>query len=490
MSKIDFSKNLDAVIKNDDYLYFFKSDEYVKYNWKNDISRSPRKISDGFKGVFPENIDTAFKRGNYVYFFKNDVYVKYDWKTNSITRTAPRKISDGFEGVFTKNIDTAINKDDDDIYFLRGGEYVKFNWKKNKVIDDSSSIQKGWKDVDWHYIDAGVCVGSKRFWNNDRKYYFFKGEEYTRYDSETGGVPTGYPSNIGQSWYLTHGSNWMNKIKDLTYLCQMSLPGTHDSGADFPIPASQCQSESISEQLDGGIRYLDVRCRVKKDNFAIYHGIASQFKTFGDILDDIRKFLEANPSEGIIMNIQDEKGDVENFRTIFDKHYRNYKGITWYGLHDHDDAKEFNNLQLKDIRGKVLVIDNSPKPGKKGSLEGKYRNHAVFVRGKNKTHVNDDGKNLAQKWGFVKSDLIEARIKNGEAGIYFNTCAGERLPYLTPDDYAKGGIVVGEKGMNSRIATYLKGEPEGAYGILSMDYPFSEKGLISRLIYANKRHLK
>lgn len=487
-SDIDFTKNLDAVFKKGDYFYFFKSDEYMKYNYKTDVlsSSSPRKISSGFKGVFPDNIDAAFKKGNYVYFFKNDEYTRFDWEDNGVSKGYPRKISAGFNGVYTEGIDAAINKDNDDIYFFRGGEYVKYNWKDDKS-SKSSSIQEGWNGVNWDRIDSGVCIGSNGLFSNDRQYYFFKGEEYLRYDSDTSGVPKGYPSNTGQYWNLISGFNWMNKIEDATYLSQMSLPGTHDSGANRVIPYSQCQNLSISDQLKGGIRYIDVRCHVNRADFSIYHGKIPQFKTFDSVLDGIRTFLEENPSESVIMNLQDEEGDVDSFRNIFDDEYRDYEGITWYGLHDQVDAKDFKSLQLKDIRGKVLVIDNSPK-GENG-LQGKYRRHEVFLRGKNMTPKDDDGKNLDEKWAFVESDLNEAQMKNGEYGIYLNSCAGVRPPYLTPADYAEGGVLPG-KGINDRIASYLKKNPFGAYGIMSLDYAFSTDGLVSKLIYANKRHFK
>lgn len=234
-----------------------------------------------------------------------------------------------------------------------------------------------------------------------------------------------------------------------------------------------------------------MRCRVNSDGFAIYHDKVPQFKAFGSILDGICKFLENNPSEGLIMNLQNTSGYGENFRTIFDKYYRNYKGITWYGLHDQVDAKDFKSLQLKDIRGKVLVIDNGPKPNVKGSLQGKYRRYDVFVRGKNLTPLDDDGKNVDEKWKFVESDLKTAKTNNGKEGLYMNTCAGvndKNFPYWSPSEYAQGTDTV--EGINSRIASYLKQNPIGAYGVMSMDFAFSTDGLVSKLIYANKPHFK
>ncbi|MDO4364395.1 MAG: phosphatidylinositol diacylglycerol-lyase, partial [Clostridia bacterium] len=57
------------------------------------------------------------------------------------------------------------------------------------------------------------------------------------------------------------GNNWMSGIKDDTAISDISMPGTHDSGTqnvDLPI-WSKTQSLSISEQLNIGVRYFDLR---------------------------------------------------------------------------------------------------------------------------------------------------------------------------------------------------------------------------------------
>lgn len=57
------------------------------------------------------------------------------------------------------------------------------------------------------------------------------------------------------------GNNWMSGIKDDTAISDISMPGTHDSGTqnvDLPI-WSKTQNLSISEQLNIGVRYFDLR---------------------------------------------------------------------------------------------------------------------------------------------------------------------------------------------------------------------------------------
>ena len=54
--------------------------------------------------------------------------------------------------------------------------------------------------------------------------------------------------------------NWLSQINDNVLLSQLSLPGTHNSAAAYlSLPSVQCQGASVSEQLNYGVRFLDIR---------------------------------------------------------------------------------------------------------------------------------------------------------------------------------------------------------------------------------------
>jgi len=153
-------------------------------------------------------------------------------------------------------------------------------------------------------------------------------------------------------------ANWMNCIDDNLPLNQINIPGSHDSGTfdvgklsndaflnvvykglTIPYIAStglsefaQTQDLDITEQLEKGIRYLDVR--LSSDNKSpndlfLSHGkdiyiidilpcIKSDdytFLTFDDVISDCVKFLSKNSNEAIIMHIKEERisdGEVCN----------------------------------------------------------------------------------------------------------------------------------------------------------------------------------
>ncbi|MYV63501.1 phospholipase, partial [Streptomyces sp. SID4931] len=50
--------------------------------------------------------------------------------------------------------------------------------------------------------------------------------------------------------------DWMAALPDGTALQRLTIPGTHDSGARFGGPWSECQNTTIAQQLTSGIRFL------------------------------------------------------------------------------------------------------------------------------------------------------------------------------------------------------------------------------------------
>src|SRR5262245_27175119 len=57
------------------------------------------------------------------------------------------------------------------------------------------------------------------------------------------------------------GKTWMKKLADSKKLSELTIPGTHDTcalhGGDIP----KCQAWSLKDQLEAGIRFIDIRCR-------------------------------------------------------------------------------------------------------------------------------------------------------------------------------------------------------------------------------------
>ena len=161
------------------------------------------------------------------------------------------------------------------------------------------------------------------------------------------------PSNARVDVGNYNGNDFLAKIDDKTPLSQIALPGTHDSGAtrDFFIPATaRCQWMTIAEQLDAGVRYMDIRLKRVNGNLDIYHGPAYQGLSFEDVLDQVFDFFTQNPSETLIMCIKEEgdpKGEnaelCDMIKAVIDKNANK-----WF--------TENRIPTLGEARGKIVLM--------------------------------------------------------------------------------------------------------------------------------------
>ncbi|WP_130068191.1 phosphatidylinositol-specific phospholipase C domain-containing protein [Bacillus albus] len=178
-------------------------------------------------------------------------------------------------------------------------------------------------------------------------------------DGNGAGRPFAYSHDSAQH---TYNPNWMKDIKDTAKLSELSIPGTHDSMAyKTLVPGTDhvyTQSMSLEKQLNSGIRFLDMRCKVQKGIFWMYHGPYYLDNKFDFVLDRVTKFLKENPSETILMRVKQEadKGandrveDVE-FDEIFKKYMDKFPTFFW-------DSKggSIDNPTLGEMRGKIVIL--------------------------------------------------------------------------------------------------------------------------------------
>lgn len=151
---------------------------------------------------------------------------------------------------------------------------------------------------------------------------------------------------------------WMARCGGSALLSSLNIPGTHDSGAyrsssglDAQMMA-KCQSRDIREQLDNGVRYLDIRCKHVSDRFEIYHGVISQALSFDDVLGQVTGFLQRNPTESVIFAVKQEGQRKGKCTRCFAETF------LWYA-----DRWNMNNWYLGDViptlrrvRGKMVLV--------------------------------------------------------------------------------------------------------------------------------------
>ena len=199
-------ENINAVVLwNNGKAYFFSGSNYSSYDVASDQAdlKNPFPIMGhlhwpGWPGNFSD-IDAAVLWNNSkAYFFKDDHYISYDLTIKHVDWWYPKKIVANWSGWpenFT-NIDAGVVWNNGKAYFFKGDEYIRYDLSNDSV--DSGYPKKivsnwsGWPE-NFTDIDAGVV------WNNG-KAYFFKGDEYIRYDLSNDSVDAGYPKKITVNW--------------------------------------------------------------------------------------------------------------------------------------------------------------------------------------------------------------------------------------------------------------------------------------------------
>ncbi|MGW2018692.1 phosphatidylinositol-specific phospholipase C [Streptomyces sp. NPDC001927] len=253
--------------------------------------------------------------------------------------------------------------------------------------------------------------------------------------------------------------DWMAGHGDPTPLQKLTLPGTHDSGARFGGPWSECQNTTIAQQLAAGIRFLDVRCRVTGGSFAIHHGASYQNMMFGDVLIACRDFLAAHPSETVLMRVKQEYSSDSDatFGAVFTDYLDN-RG--WRSLFRIGDTVP----TLGEARGKVVLIaDNGGLPGLKWWDGG-----AIAIQ--------DDWNALPNaKYPKIEAHFRSAVAQPGKLYINFVSTSASLPPRWNSDN------------LNPRVHGFLDGTANSwkGLGIVVMDYPNTRSGLVESLIRHN-----
>ena len=145
-------------------------------------------------------------------------------------------------------------------------------------------------------------------------------------------------------------SQWMGMIKDETLLKNVVIPGAHDAGTKGLSYLAKTQDRDTADMLACGTRYLDLRVSKTKDGeLKIYHG---PFKgvTLDSVLEQIKQFLNANPTEALVLDFQHFDGDAE-----LDTQTK-VLTLPVVEAQGNDFVEFVDNLTLGDIRGKCLIL--------------------------------------------------------------------------------------------------------------------------------------
>ncbi|MBA3459399.1 MAG: phosphatidylinositol-specific phospholipase C [Deltaproteobacteria bacterium] len=273
---------------------------------------------------------------------------------------------------------------------------------------------------------------------------------------------------------------WMGDQDHARSLGELSIPGTHDSGARFEFSPglAKTQELTIAQQLDAGVRYLDIRCRHVGDAFLIYHGAVDQNQTYDEVLATLFAFLDEHPSEAIIASVKEEatpSGNTRSFEATFAA-YLAQAPQRWHL----DPAVP----RLGEVRGQVVLlrrfsamttplgIDAAPWPDNTTFTVA----NAASLRVQDAYMVADN----SVKWAAITSLLGEVRTAPSST-LFLDYTSGYQTMNALPN------ITIVSDDINARLAGYLAdpANMNARLGVLVMDFVTAD--LAAAIVATNVR---
>jgi 1-phosphatidylinositol phosphodiesterase len=294
--------------------------------------------------------------------------------------------------------------------------------------------------------------------------------------------------------------NWMSNVNDNVKLSNLSIPGTHDSGTkdvSINIGGARCQNYTIGQQLEDGIRFLDIRLCDKGDELNIYHNKINCNLSFTSVLNQCKSFLEKNSKETIIMLLNSENTDGNITELFLRKYFTNsaynslfYKGnkIPFLGEARNHIVPlyrfKIDNLALNKYglnKENIGVILNGWNwEGKSSDMGGDN----FFIQDQYDQHDTHKKYSLVTKY-------ISQSIKDSDTFyINYNSISYQIANGRTPYMYAWGGLGI-DPAMNPSLSEYLNSIPEKCkIGTIMLDFYNNKEGdkdnsIIAKIINRN-----
>ena len=262
-----------------------------------------------------------------------------------------------------------------------------------------------------------------------------------------------------------NGKNWMCRIPGTTYLRNISIPGTHDSGTStasgFTASSAKCQDWTIAEQLNNGIRLLDIRFKVDGDRLRVYHGVASMNLYHEEVFQAIRDFLTGNPTETVIISIRNEDDGANaaeklKFEQILNAEMSAYPG-NWF------TGSSFP--RLSEARGKMVLFRRYDS-NKGVNMFNNWGDDTTFdvTGGRIQDVYNITGSfspNYNAKWDHISALLNDAHNDNGNK-FFVNFCSASSL-FANPKTTSNN--------INPKLQTFMNTAAKECWGWILMDFP-------------------
>ncbi|KAJ7041899.1 PLC-like phosphodiesterase [Mycena alexandri] len=297
--------------------------------------------------------------------------------------------------------------------------------------------------------------------------------------------------------------SWMKHLNGDLYMSQLSIPGTHDSAAITIVPDTETQTMTISQQLNAGIRFFDLRCILFENELFMAHGF---------LIQEMYNWFAVNSNhlfEALVVSIKREKPDefsnIQFDEAVYDR------------IQSHSATWRIDDTipTLGQLRGRIQLFRRYSLESNNSAFDigldasmWPDNNVSFVIPVTNGTLVIEDHYNydkvvgflavVANKTSIVKSALNAAIADPSPANWHISFSSATNNPDHSPHAFATGGTQrstipwVYVPGLNQNLLGFvnpmlLSGGQRPKIGTVLMDFPESPSGgsLIASIIDLN-----
>ncbi|KIJ54995.1 hypothetical protein M422DRAFT_775161 [Sphaerobolus stellatus SS14] len=304
-------------------------------------------------------------------------------------------------------------------------------------------------------------------------------------------------------------ASWMSTVHDSTQITAINVPGTHDTCTwNYTGPDEstyRTQDRSVFDQLNSGIRFLDIRFGLDENTgvLRVYHAdtLLSSTASLEDVLWGLYFFLDHHPSETLLVSMKVDHGDNSDSVQQTALSYITGSDVSTYWIQSTSLPQS-----LKAARGKIILfrrfgLDTQFTPVGINVASGWTDNNGDFsiaYNGNQTAYIED----LYQLNGdapevspFTKVETkftaITTHIENSRAAsnttqvfISFASGYGDGVgDVLSPRGLAEGNTTLGIVGINAKMNSWLSTQKKASrMGIVLYDFFESEPGMVQKTI--------
>lgn len=332
-------------------------------------------------------------------------------------------------------------------------------------------------------------------------------------------------------------STWMSKYPDFTKLVHMNIPGTHDTatwnysqttqsalsgvtslGNQVPDPPEsyRCQNNSIIDMLDAGVRVFDLRFALDVTNTSIvfWHSQAllSQTATLDDVLFGYYYWLDAHPTEVVLLSLQYEGSTTEYGSNDAEAQLKLFNTLTSPASKQYLVQTKDELGTLGEARGKIILLrrfdldhlsdsyenalpglhfsptlwtDNSPDIK---LIYNTSTNGTAYIEDYYEPQtpsLSNAAVNIQSKYNATTAHLLKAADESlAPDGLWWTWASGGKLSGgVTPEIMAIGnGTHTPDGGINQKLVNFLGGMGGKRVGIVMFDFYATPGDLVETLL--------